>query len=281
MENQGDFSSAIGLIAGNRRLPLEFCRIFKNNNPQAKIYAVCIKGDTSSEINRLADTCFWIGPQAFSKARDFFLENDVRKVIFLGQITPLRLFREYNRFDPQIKSLLGNLEDWRPDTIFRTLAKYLEEKDIEILDSRSFLESILSPGGVFSSRYPTPQERKDIELGLEVATKISNLDVGQTIVVKNRMVISVEAFEGTDACILRARKLSFFRKGGVVVKIAGKNQDLRFDIPTVGVRTLKVMKRAGLSCLALEEEKTFILEKQRFIEFANKNSISLVGLRVS
>jgi len=269
----------IGLVAGNKRLPLEFCRIYKKKFPENKIYAVCIKKDTSKKIEDLVDSYIWIESKDFEKGIEFFKKNAIREVIFLGQITPLRLFKEQKKFSPFLKELLNKLNDWRPDSILGALAKVLESEGMRVLDSRSYLEEILAPSGVFSKRPPDFREKADIEFGKDIAKILTKLDIGQTIVVKNKVVLSIEGFEGTDSTILRAKKFTRFSKGGVVIKVAG-SQDLRFDVPVVGPRTLKVMKKANLSCLALEKAKCFILEKERFIKLADRFGICLVGLEL-
>ncbi len=269
----------IGLVAGNRLLPLEFCRIYKKKFPKNKIYAVCIKRDTSKKIEKLTDYFIWIEPKNFEKGIEFFKKQAIKEAIFLGQITPLRLFKDQKDFSPFLKKLLDNLKDWRPDSILGGLAKILESEGIQVLDSRSYLEEILAPSAVFSERPPTPEEKEDIEFGRKIAKVLTKLDIGQTIVVKNKMVLSIEGFEGTDSTILRAKKVTQFSKGGVVIKVAGF-QDLRFDIPVVGPKTIKVTKKANLSCLALEKAKTFILEKEKFVELANKFGISLIGIEL-
>lgn len=273
-------SSQIGLIAGNRKLPLIFCKSYRESHPGNRIIACAVRGDTSRKIEELADRVFWVGPSDLDKIPDFFTSESVKEALMLGQITPLRLFRDRKKFSPFLKKLLHNLEDLRPDTIFTGLASILEEEGIKLLDSRSFLQDIVAQEGQMSIRSLNEQEKEDVDFAKSIVLTLTKLDIGQTLVVKNKTVLSVEAFEGTDSAILRTRRFTRFLKGGVVVKIAGPTQDVRFDIPTVGPKTLDVIKKSGLSCLALEAGKTFILDKEKFFELADKYSIAVLGIKV-
>ena len=269
--------SKVGLIAGNRLLPLLFCNIYKRKFPHNQIIACAVKGDTSWKINKLADKVVWLNIEEFYKLPSIFKEEGVKEILMLGQITPFRLFREKNVLQ-NIYKFLPSIQDLRTDTIFKALVSFLEKEGIRVLDSRSFLEEILCPEGVFSKNVVSQKQREDIDFGVKILKVLTELDISQTIVVKNKTVLSIEGFEGTDATLKRVGKITRFSPGGVVIKIAGPTQDLRFDVPVVGVRTLMMMKKVRLDCLCLEAEKTFILEKEKFVKIANKFEISLIGI---
>jgi DUF1009 family protein len=163
------------------------------------------------------------------------------------------------------------------DAVMLRIIEELEKIGVTILDQTIFIKSLMVQKGTLTKCEPTDDEKKDIEYGYKTACEIGKLDIGQSVVMKDRMILAVEAIEGTDKCIKRGAKLAR-RRGAVVVKVAKPHQDKRFDIPTVGLKTLKVMKRYGANVLALQEGETIIVDQEKMVNFANKNGMVIVAV---
>lgn len=264
----------IGLIAGNRRLPIIFSKAAKDKNHY--IVAVAIKGDTSPKLKDYVDKIYWLRLDQFSRMFEIFKKEGITKIIMAGQISPGRLFSKDIGKDPQLKNLLEGIRDKKADTIFGAVADKLKEFGFELMDSTTFLEEFLPKKGTLTKREPDFDEWEDIYFGLDLAKEIAFLDIGQTVAVKNKAVLAVEALEGTDNLILRAGKIS--RQGAVIVKVSKPKQDTRFDIPVVGLNTIKNLIKAGAACLAIEAGKTLFIDKEPSLELANKHKLCITAV---
>jgi len=260
----------IGLIAGNGSFPLLFAKEAKKRG--CFLVAIAIKGETSRCLKRTADKIYWVRVGELAKSLSLLREEKIKEVVMAGQIHHHRLFKEKSP-DKELKSLLKNLSDKRTDSILGAIADRLREEGIELLSSHLFLSHLLAKEGVLTRRMPTDDEWKDIRFGREIATAVAGLDVGQTVCVKNGVVLAIEAIEGTDKTIIRASK---FTRGIVIVKRAKPNQDVRFDLPVVGIRTIKIMAKTKANLLALDAEKSLLLDKEKVITLANQKGICLV-----
>ena len=189
-----------------------------------------------------------------------------------GQIHHYRLFKEKSP-DKELQSLLKALADKRTDSILGAIAERLKEEGINLLPSYRFLSRLLPKEGILTRRKPTEDEWKDIKFGREIAERIAGADIGQTVCVKNGVVLAIEAIEGTDKTI---RHASQFTQGVVVIKKAKPNQDLRFDIPVIGIRTIKTMVKSRAKVLAIDPEKTLLLDKEKVIRLSDEKGISIV-----
>lgn len=264
----------LGLIAGNGRFPLLFAQQAKNQGKN--LVAVCIRQDTSGSINKLVDKSYWINVGELKKLIDIFKKEKIDKVVMAGQISPYLLFKMRSKFDDELKSLLKSIKDKRADSIFNAVAQKLSSSGIELIDSTLFLKDLMPNQGVLTKREPTNQEKEDIRLGFKTAKHLGSIDIGQTVVVKDGAILAVEAFEGTDAAILRGAILG--GSGVVVAKASKPTQDMRFDVPLVGLRTINRIIKVKAACLAIEANKTLILDKQECINLANKRNISIVAV---
>lgn len=264
----------IGLIAGNRRLPILFAQAAKKRNYY--VVAVAIKGDTSFKLKKVVDKIYWIGLSEFRRLFEIFKSEGITRIVMAGQISPRRLFsKEIDKF-AEVKSLLASIEDKKADTIFGAVAERLKESGFELLDSNTFIEDLLPKKGTLTKREPNFSEWEDIYFGLDLAKEIAYLDIGQTVAVKNKAVVAVEALEGTDNLIRRAGRIS--RRGFTVVKVSKPKQDLRFDIPVAGLDTIKNLISAKATCLAIEAAKTIFIDKDISIQLADKKGISIVAV---
>ena len=264
----------IGLIAGNRRFPIIFSEAAKKKG--CAITAVAIRGDTSPHLAKVVDKMYWIGLGEFKKLFEIFKKEGITKVAMVGQISPHRLFSKEVRNSPELQELLESIQDHRADTIFGAIAQRLQESGLALLSSTTFLEELLPKQGTLTEHAPNFKEWEDVYFGLEVAKEIALLDIGQTVAVKHKAVVAVEALEGTDNLILRAGRIA--RAGAIIVKVSKPKQDNRFDIPVVGYNTIKCLIRSRAKCLAIEAGKTLFIDPAQSIQLADKKNIVVVAV---
>ncbi|MDD5109243.1 MAG: UDP-2,3-diacylglucosamine diphosphatase LpxI [Candidatus Omnitrophica bacterium] len=264
----------IGLIAGNRKFPLLFAEAAKKKG--CSIVAIAIKGDTSPKLKKFVDKIYWIGLSDFQKMFDILKNEAVEGVVMAGQISPRRLFsKEINR-SLELKQILASLKDKKTDTLFGAVAQKLEAAGLTLLDSTTFIEEYLPKKGTLTKLNPDLDTWEDIYFGLSLAKAIASLDIGQTVAVKSKAIVAVEAFEGTDNLIRRSSKIG--RGKIVIVKVSKPKQDMRFDIPVIGLNTVKNLIKAKVKCLAFEAGKTLFLDKEESIRLADKKGISIVAV---
>lgn len=263
----------IGLISGSGRFPLIFSEAARREG--FEVIAIAHKGETRPELAETVDKIFWLKLGQLGKMIDIFKQEGVHDVVMAGGIDKKNI---YKKVWPDIKaiSVWSGLKNRLDDGILRALAGVLEEEGIMVRESTLFLRSLLSPKGVLTRRKPTEGEMKDVEFGWKVAKEIGRLDIGQCIVVKDLTVLAIEAIEGTDETIRRGGQLA--SKGAVVVKVLKPGQDLRFDLPAVGLQTIHTMQEVRASCLAAESDKVLIFEKEEMIKEANRHKIAIVAL---
>ena len=264
----------IGLIAGNRRFPIIFAQAAKQKGHS--IVAVAIKGDTSTRISAIADKVYWLRLSEFPKLFELFKKEGINKVVMAGQISPHRLFSKEVQRSNALSDILDSIQDKRADTIFGAIAEKLRAAGLELLSSSTFVENLFPKQGALSKRSPRFKEWEDVYFGLELAKEIAFLDIGQTVAVKHKAIVAVEALEGTDNLIRRAGTLA--RGGITVVKVSKPKQDMRFDVPVVGVNTIKTLIRARAVCLAIEAHKTLFLDQEASIRLADRNGLAVVAV---
>jgi len=264
----------IGLIAGNRRFPILFSEAAKKKN--CHIVAVAIKGDTSYKLKKYVDKIYWISLSDFRRLFEIFKREGITRIAMAGQISPQRLFSKDIDKDPQLKDLLTGLKDKRADTIFGAMAEKLKESGFELIDSTTYVRDLMPGKGTLTKRPPDFREWEDIYFGLELAKAVAYLDIGQTVAVKDKAIVAVEALEGTDNLIRRAGRIA--RDNFVVVKVSKPMQDSRFDMPVAGLNTVKNLIKAKATCLALEATKTIFIDKEAGVRLADKNGISIVAV---
>ena len=264
----------IGLIAGNRKFPLLFAASAKKKN--CKIIAVAIKGDTSPKLKKFVDKIYWLKLSEFQKMFEIFQAEAVEGVVMAGQISPCRLFSKETLRSPELSQILDTLKDKKADTLFGAVAKKLEAAGLILLDSTTFIEEYLPKKGTLTKQEPDFNTWEDVYFGLSLAKAVANLDIGQTVAVKTKAIVAVEAFEGTDNLIRRAGKIG--RGKVVIVKVSKPKQDMRFDIPVIGLNTIKNLIRAKCNCLAFEAGKTLFIDREESIRLADRQGISIVAV---
>ena len=266
----------IGLIAGNGRFPI----IFADNARRLgyHVSAVAHEGETEPELAGHVDRIHWIKIGQLNKLIKAFKEDGVHQAVMLGGIKKTHVFTTL-RPDFRTLAMATRLALWKDDDILRELAKELEREGIAICESTFGLEGILVEEGTLTARAPSEKEWEDIRYGWEVAHDIGRLDIGQCVVIKDRVVVAVEAVEGTDEAIKRGGDLA--KEGAVVVKRSKPQQDLRFDLPAVGPRTIEVMASVKASVLAIEAGRTILLDREIMLEKAQAVRIAIVGIKRS
>lgn len=236
---------------------------------------LAVRGSTSRATKRAADSVHEIGIGEIAAGIRWVAAQGYDGAVLAGQINPLSLFR--SRFDDEVKAWLRELPCKNAHTVFGKLIEEFEKVGVKVLPATSYMEDCLPGEGVLTSRAPDERERKDIAHGAMVVRDVGRHDVGQTVLVKEGMVLAVEAFEGTNAAILRGGKLG--GKGAVIFKGAREGHDMRFDVPVIGMKTLKMMKRVGVTALAFQAGRQIVLEKEAVIAYANHHGIALVGMK--
>ena len=239
-----------------------------------QVDVVAIRSSTDRATWKAADNVHWITIGSIAAGIRWVGENGYEGAILAGQVNPLSLFR--GRFDDEVKSWLAELPIKNAHTIFGKLSEKFAAVGVPILPASLYMDGHIPGAGVLTSRGLTPSEESDVDHAANTARDIGMHDVGQTVMVKAGMVLAVEAFEGTNAAIRRGGRLG--GKGSVVFKAARVGHDMRFDIPVVGLKTLKVMRRAGATALAFQAGRLVLLDRERVVEFANSHSIAIVGV---
>ncbi len=261
------------LIAGKGDYPLLLARSARRQGV-TRIVAIAFRHETSREIERCADDVRWIYLGQLQAVYDSFTATGIRHAVMAGQITPTHLFSL--RFDRAALNLLGRLKERNAHSIFGAFCDELNRQGVELLPAHLFMESAMPVAGMIAGRNLTESEWTDIALGLRVAKTTSGIEIGQTVVLKQGTILAVEAFEGTDEAILRGGRLG--GPGAVVVKVAKRGHDMRFDIPVIGLRTLKALRKARAAVLAVEARRTILLEQEALAREAVRHNLAIVAV---
>jgi DUF1009 family protein len=271
----------LGLIAGNGSFP--FLVLNAARAQGFDVVVAAIKEEASPEIETKGAAVHWLSLGELSKLIDTFKAEGVTRAVMAGQVKHKQIFSSIKP-DWRLAKLLLSLGTRNTDSLLGAVAKVLADEGIMLENSTTLLEPLLAKAGVLTKRAPTEQERKNIEYGRAVARHFAQYDVGQTVVIAESACVAVEAMEGTDATIARAGEImrslegdSTLSRALTVVKIAKPNQDMRFDVPVVGVKTIEVMRQAGAGCLAVDAGRCLLLDGQGILDAANQSGISVVS----
>ena len=272
----------LGLIAGNGRFP--FLVLDAARAQGYEVVVAAIKEETLPEIESHGATVHWLSLGELSKLIETFKREGVQRAIMAGQVKHKQIFSSI-RPDWRLAKVLLSLGTRNTDSLLGAVAKVLADEGIALANSASLLEPLLAKPGVLTKRAPSEQEKKNIAYGRTVARHLAQYDIGQTVVVAEAACVAVEAMEGTDATIERAGQLmtslesdpSTLSRALTVIKIAKPNQDMRFDVPVIGVKTIVVMQKAGATCLALDAGKCLLLDGMAIITAADAAEITIVA----
>jgi len=287
----------LGLIAGNGRFP--FLLLDAARAQGLAVVVAAIREETDAEIDQRAAedsgiTVHWLSLGELSRLIETFQKEGVTKAVMAGQVKHKQIFSSI-RPDWRLAKLLLSLPIRSTDRLIGAVAKVLSDEGIELMSSTKFLEPLLAEEGVLTERAPDEDERRNIEYGLSVARAVAGFDIGQTVVVAAQACVAVEAMEGTDAAIERAGSLmqsldsdaevsasgesdaSTLERRLTVVKVAKPNQDMRFDVPVIGMATIEAMKRDGASCLSVESGRTLLFDREALLKRADEAGIAIVA----
>lgn len=263
----------IGLIAGKGDLPIILAQqLIKSGY---KVYVIGFINITHKSIEKYATNIYWVSLGSLQPIIDFFHTEKISKAVLAGLIRHEHIF-EPIQLDTRAKAFFNNLADMKAMSILSSFANELLKDGIQLLPMTNFLLHLIPERGILTNIAPDKKLMEDIAFGKNIAKKIAALDIGQTVVVKNKAILAVESIEGTDRCILRGGKLG--KKDTVVVKVARPQQDLRFDLPIIGYRTIQTMKKAKAKVLAIEARKSIILAKEKTIQIANAAGIIVIAI---
>jgi len=267
----------LGLIAGNGRFP--FLVLDAARSMGHDVTVIAAKEEASEELNEAAANAraaiHWISLGQLGRCIRLMKDAGVTHAVMAGQVKHTKIFASGIMPDLTFVALLARLPARNTDGLIGAVASVLKDEGIELIDSTSLLKPMLAPPGVLTRRAPTPEERQEFEFGYGMAAAVAGLDIGQTIAVKGRAVVAVEAMEGTDEVIARAGRLA--GSGVCLVKVAKPKQDMRFDVPVVGLSTIQAMQAAGASALSVDAGRTLMFEREALIASADEAGISIIG----
>ncbi len=273
MEAASSTAKRLGIIAGNGRFPLLVAREARKQG--CWVVAVAHEGETLPELEPLVDEVEWIRVGQIGRMITKFQRSGVQEVVMAGGITKTRLFTDV-RPDFRALTLLATLWAKDDDSILRGLAKELERAGLVVGDSVHYLQPLLAAAGPMAAKRPTDEEQQDITYGWNVAKEVGRLGIGQCIVVKRKVVLAVEAMEGTDETIRRGGRLA--HGGAVIVKVSKPGQDRRFDLPAVGPGTIKIMAEVGATVIAVEARSSLLLDREELLRDADRAGIAVIGV---
>lgn len=278
----------LGLIAGNGRFPFLLLDAARAHGAEVVVAAIKEETDKEMDARAAADAgvrVHWLSLGELSRLIETFKSEGVTRAVMAGQVKHKQIFSSI-RPDWRLAKLLLSLRTRNTDMLLGAVAKVLGDEGIELISSTSYLEPLLAKPGVLTTRRPTEQEERDIAYGRDVARAVAGFDIGQTVVVASQACVAIEAMEGTDAAIERAGTLmgslvgeaSTLDRSLTVVKVAKPKQDMRFDVPVIGVQTIETMRRAGATCLAIEAGRTLIFDGDNLMTIADGAGIAVVAL---
>lgn len=261
------------LIAGDGQLPIFLAENAKKNG--FEMIAISLSSDNRNELKKHCSKVYSFGPGEITKIKKTLKEENIKQLTLIGKVHKGLVIRR-PKFDAEAIDLLKKATRLNDDAIMLLIVDELESMGVTVLDQTIFIKNLMVPTGILGKHKPTEEQIQDVNYGFWLAKEMGKLDVGQSVVIKDKMIMAVEAIEGTDKCIERGCK--YGKKGVVAVKVSKPTQDKRFDIPAFGLKTLKVMKKHGASLIAVEAGETIMVDQQKTIEFADKNKIVVMAV---
>ncbi|HXN23159.1 MAG TPA: UDP-2,3-diacylglucosamine diphosphatase LpxI [Candidatus Dormibacteraeota bacterium] len=261
--------SGWGMIAGNGQFP--FLVLEGARSQGIEMTVIALREEASPELERVAQRLHWVSLGELSRALELLHREGVKRAVMAGQVKHSKIFSSIQP-DWKLAKLLFSLPRKNTDSLIGAVAKVLESEGIQLVDSTAFLQPLVPEPGILTKRAPDPREAADIAYGLGVARQLAALDVGQTVAISDRACVAVEAMEGTDETIERAARL-VAGKPLVIVKVSKPSQDMRFDVPVVGLATVQVMMRSNVTALAIDARRTLLFDRSRLIELADGANI--------
>lgn len=262
-----------GLIAGDGSLPVKMAQYAKENG--FEVVCISLANDNVNQLKKYCSKVYSCHPGEINRIEKILKEEEIKQATFLGKVHK-RVLLQLHKFDKRAIELLKTVQRLNDDEVMLLIVREFEKCGITVLDQTIFIKNLMVPSGVLGKIKPSEEQMEDVNYGFWLAKEMGKVDVGQSVVIKDKMVMAVEAIEGTDVCIRRGAKLA--KKDAVVVKVAKPAQDKRFDIPAVGLRTLKTMKKYKANLLAVEANETIIVEQEKVVKFADDNNIVIMAV---
>lgn len=262
-----------GLVAGDGQLPVKMAQYAKDNG--FDVIAISLSGDNYNQLKKYCSKVYSCSPGEVAKIEKILKDEDIKQLTFLGKVHKGLLIKR-PKFDSKALELLKNAKKLNDDEVMLGLVAELEKIGVTVLDQTIFIKNLMIPAGVLGKHKPNSSQMEDVNCGFALAKEMGKLDIGQSVVIKNKMIMAVEAIEGTDKCIIRGAKLA--KEGASVVKVAKPSQDKRFDIPTIGLKTLQTMKKYKANLLTVEANETIIVDQDKVVKFADKNNIVIMAV---
>lgn len=262
-----------GLIAGDGLLPVKMAQYAKENG--FDVVAISLSADNCNQLKKYCSNVYSCAPGEVLKIEQILKDENIKQLTFLGKVHKGLLLKR-PKFDSKALELLKNATRLNDDQVMLILVEELEKLGITALDQTIFIKNLMIPAGILGKTKPTQSQLDDVNYGFALAKEMGKLDVGQSVVIRDKMIMAVEAIEGTDRCIVRGSRLA--KRGAAVIKVAKPSQDKRFDIPTVGLKTLQTMRKYKANLLAVEANETIIVDQEKVVKYADKNNIVIMAV---
>lgn len=262
-----------GLIAGDGELPVELAKSARENG--FEVVCISLSADNKNELKKYCSKVYDLAPGELLKIKEVLLTEQIHQLTFIGKVSKTMMVKR-PKLDSLALEFLKQVKRLNDDAIMLFLVAELEKIGVKVLDQTIFIKRLMVPPGVLGKIQPTEAQLNDVEYGFKIAKEMGQLDIGQSVVVKDRMIMAIEAIEGTDKCIKRGCQLG--KGDSIVVKVSKPKQDKRFDIPAFGLKTLKTMKKYNGKLIAVEANETILVDAKKTIEFADKNNIVIMAV---
>ena len=262
-----------GLIAGDGLLPVKMAQYAKENG--FDVVCISLSNDNYKQLKKYCSKVYSFCPGEVLKIKDTLLDEGIKQITFLGKVSKTVVLKR-PKFDAMAIELLKKAIRLNDDKVMLMIIEELEKFGIKVLDQTLFIKKLMIPSGVLGKINPTQAQIDDVNYGYWLAKETGKLDIGQSVVIKDKMIMAVEAIEGTDSCIKRG--CSIAKKNGRIIKVAKPMQDKRFDIPAIGLKTLKTMKRYNADLIAVEAGETIIVDQDAVVKYANENNIVIMAV---
>lgn len=262
-----------GLIAGDGSLPVKMAQYAKENG--FEVICISLAKDNVKELKKYCSKVYSCHPGEVNKIESILKEEQIKQMTFLGKVHK-KVLLQLHKFDKRAIDLIKEASRLNDDQVMLMVVEELSKIGVEVLDQTIFIKNLMIPAGVLGKHKPTEAQMEDVNYGFWLAKEMGKLDVGQSVVIKDKMIMAVEAIEGTDVCIKRGAKLA--KEGAVVVKVSKPKQDQRFDIPAIGMRTLRTMSYRKASLIAVEANETIIVDQEKVVKYADEHNIVIMAV---
>ncbi len=262
-----------GLIAGDGILPVRMAQYAKENG--FEVVCISLSRDNVRDLKKYCSKVYSCHPGEVNKIESILKNEQIKQLTFLGKVHK-KVLLQLHKFDKRAIDLIKDAVRLNDDQVMLMIVQELAKIGVEVLDQTIFIKNLMIPAGVLGKHKPTKEQMDDVNYGFWLAKEMGKIDVGQSVVIKDKMIMAVEAIEGTDSCIKRGSKLA--KRGAVIVKVAKPKQDKRFDIPAIGMKTLRTMRCKRASLIAVEANETIIVDQEKVIKYADEHNIVIMAV---